>query len=244
MYVDTDKTADSSHKGRNSSSSSSSSDDLASHTMGPKQGVEYPVGSLIDSMLEGEYSKKKNCGSMSEKKEASVSKQRSTESFVGDENDVGIMRVRVTKTPRTDKSPQWVYPYEELEESQTTYRGYPIDGTASMKQNRNWVIQIAAPGVGAPPEALPQFPQQELLRRSGKVYVGNPGLQLSEKEVMNNSGEAWLVPGGEEPESEFFYTAGYHRDSAVKLQKKDLRSIYKSLISGTPVPVKIVTERN
>eukprot|EP01055_Gregarina_sp_Pseudo9_P005382 Gregarina_sp_Pseudo_9__5381@NODE_652_length_2424_cov_153_887631_g615_i0_p1_GENE_NODE_652_length_2424_cov_153_887631_g615_i0NODE_652_length_2424_cov_153_887631_g615_i0_p1_ORF_typecomplete_len197_score32_52_NODE_652_length_2424_cov_153_887631_g615_i06281218 len=150
------------------------------------------------------------------------------------------LTVRVSKVSRTNKEPKYEYPYRPLENRTVAYRGYPVDGAQSLKKSKNWRIQIVNCGMGAPSQPLPQFPQQEILTRKRGVYRGCAPMRLSEKQIQYNSGEAWIDHSDVKPRSEYFFTAGYTEGSAMRLQKPVTESIYRSVVAGSPVPVKVV----
>ncbi|EZG51529.1 hypothetical protein GNI_124380 [Gregarina niphandrodes] len=151
------------------------------------------------------------------------------------------MTVNVTTVPKQDKAPKYMYPYKPLTTQATTYRGYPVKGSKAFKGA--WKVQIVSPQCRSPPEPLPQFPQQEILKRNIRGnYEGAGSMKLSPSETANNSGEAYLPVGQESPSSEFFYTAGYETNSAIKLKKQVQGSIYRSFVAGQPVPVKILKD--
>lgn len=150
------------------------------------------------------------------------------------------MTVNVKQVPREDKSPKPIYPYKRLPHDTVTYRGYPCDGTQSMKKSGSWKIQLINPRAGSPPEPLPQFPQQERLRRVRKsIYSSYPPMSLSMKQTMYNSGEAYQVPGEPAPDSKYFFTAGYTPNSAIRLHKREKGSIYRQFVSGQVVRVAV-----
>eukprot|EP01056_Protomagalhaensia_sp_Gyna25_P003936 Protomagalhaensia_sp_Gyna_25__3935@NODE_353_length_3762_cov_303_129734_g272_i0_p3_GENE_NODE_353_length_3762_cov_303_129734_g272_i0NODE_353_length_3762_cov_303_129734_g272_i0_p3_ORF_typecomplete_len199_score12_82_NODE_353_length_3762_cov_303_129734_g272_i065661 len=152
------------------------------------------------------------------------------------------LTVKVSKVPKTSKEPKYEYPYRPLADRTVAYRGYPVDGAQSLKKSRNWRIQIVNCALGAPSQPLPQFPQQEVLTRKRGEYRGCAPMQLTEKQIQYNSGEAWIDQNdpSTKPRSEYFFTAGYVEGSAVRLQKPVTESIYRSVVAGSPVPVKVI----
>eukprot|EP01053_Blabericola_migrator_P000369 Blabericola_migrator_1__368@NODE_1092_length_5463_cov_333_784470_g747_i0_p3_GENE_NODE_1092_length_5463_cov_333_784470_g747_i0NODE_1092_length_5463_cov_333_784470_g747_i0_p3_ORF_typecomplete_len193_score35_99_NODE_1092_length_5463_cov_333_784470_g747_i043724950 len=152
------------------------------------------------------------------------------------------LTVKVSKVPRTNKEPKYQYPYRPLNERTVTYRGYPVDGAQSLKKSKSWRIQIVNCALGAPSQPLPQFPQQEILARKNGKYHGRPPMRLTEKQIQYNSGEAWIDQNdpSTKPRSDYFFTAGYVEGTAVRLQKPVTESIYRSVVAGSPVPVKVV----
>lgn len=103
--------------------------------------------------------------------------------FVDDEETE--LTIKVTNKPRQSRSKKTVslYPFAPLQNDYKGYRGYPIDGTGSLKKGK-WKIQIMSSDCPAPTEPLPQFPQQEtLIRERNGQYVGVEPYSLSEKQV-------------------------------------------------------------
>lgn len=154
------------------------------------------------------------------------------------------MRVKYSKIPGASEAPAWIYPYARMSHKKISYRGYPVDGPSTLLKSKKWRVQIVGSAIGAPPEPLPQFPQQELLgaTRDGD-YFGLDRIELTPEQVEWNSGQRYLsmaksaVPA--KPTSRSFFTSGYHRGSAIEVMKPFPETIYHTVVNGSTVEVPV-----
>eukprot|EP01071_Lankesteria_metandrocarpae_P003357 Lankesteria_metandrocarpae@DN2914_c0_g1_i1.p1 len=153
--------------------------------------------------------------------------------------ETAIMRVRVSRESSKPKvKPELLYPYTKLPQRCFAYRGYPLDGTDSMKRSRQWRVQLVPSVVAHPNQPLPGFPDRSALAVTGPNAEYRPvrveGLTAQER--LYNSGEYWQ---DKPPVSSYYYTAsmatrpskaGY--TPSRKYKDGNQTSIYNAAVTG------------